>query len=277
MTENAGPSIFSRLPDSYSEHPDLLKWVKADPCGPLGRIFELVNRGTVLDVGAGAGILGRLLKENPDVQADGIDPAIAADNPGVRHYRRYDQCMLEDILSQPRIRDYDWFIFADVIEHMPFPDINLKALVAAAAPTAKFVISTPNVCHNSVRLGLLNGEFEYSKSGILESTHMRFFNIRSLSAVLAASGLKIDRLLCLNRDHYPDALDRMTMPQAAAALFAMAPTSYPMTYQFLAVCSIGSGEIGSIEPVGTATQSRLFREHLKRRYGHTPIGKAIWK
>lgn len=277
MTGNAPPSIFSRLPDSYVEHPDLLKWVKADPCGPLGRICDIVQSGTALDIGAGAGILGRLLKENPAVIADGLDPAIAPDDPGVQHYRRYDRCMLEDVLSEPRIREYDWFVFADVIEHMAFPDINLRALVAAASPNARFVISTPNVCHNSVRLGLLNGEFEYSKSGILESTHLRFFTFKTLAAVLSASGLRIDRLLCLNRGHYPDALNRMSPLQALAGLYAMGPEAYPMTYQFLAVCSIGSGAIGPVETIGDASRSWILREYLKQRYGHTKMGKAVFK
>lgn len=262
-----GVSIFSRRPETYEEHPDLLKWVKADPCGPLGRMLEIVDSGQVLDVGSGAGILGRLFKENPKVIADGVDPAIAPDTPGVRHYRRYDQCLIEDILEQERVGSYDWFVLADVIEHLPYPDRKLGALVRASSPAAKFLISTPNIGHISTRLGLLNGEFEYTASGILESTHLRFFTHNTLRSVVAAAGLGIERLICLNRPHYPDALDRMPAFRAFASLYAMGSDSFPMTYQFLAVCSKGAGNSGAIEVVGNSTRRTTLAAYLSRRYG----------
>lgn len=66
---------------------------------------------------------------------------------------------------------------ADVIEHFAYPDEVLAALVARAKPGARFLLSTPNVAHLSVRLNLLQGRFDYVDSGILESTHLRFFTL----------------------------------------------------------------------------------------------------
>lgn len=275
MTPLASQSIFSRLPESYNEHPDLLKWVKADTCGPLGRIMEIIDHGQVLDVGCGAGILGRLLSDNHHIVVDGIDPAISPDNSGLRHYRRFDQCTLEDILDDNRICSYDWFVFADVIEHMPFPDVNLRALVQKASPNARYIISTPNVAHNSVRFGLLNGSFSYSKSGILESTHLRFLTFETLTEVLNSSNLKIDKILCLNREHYPEALDGVPLRRALAAIYAMQDSGFPMTYQFLAICSPGSAKPGPVEVIGNASKGWLVRQYLQRRYGKTPIGRIL--
>ncbi len=260
-------SIFTRLPESYTEHPDLPTWVKADPCGPIGRAMEIIQAGTVLDVGAGSGILGRMFMDTPQVTIDGLDPATPADHPGVTRYRRFDHCRLEDILEQPRIKAYDWFVFADVIEHMSYPDVNLSALARAAAPHARILISTPNIAHMSVRLGLLDGDFTYTPSGILESTHLRFFTLRTLQEVLAAAGLKIDRLLGLNRPHYPDVLERMPLARALAGAYAISRDPLANTYQFMAVCSIGTGAPAALEPVGDYTVSAAVKHMLRRRYG----------
>ncbi len=270
-------SIFNRLPASYDEHPDLLKWVKADPYGPLGRISEIIKRGQVLDIGCGAGILGRLFSDNPDISLDGIDPAVNPDNIGLRFYRRFDQCMLEKIVDQNRIRDYDWFVFADVIEHMAFPDTNLSALVTAACPSARFLISTPNIAHSSIRISLLEGDFNYTNSGILESTHLRFFTRQTLENVINASGLRIDRLICLQREHYPEILDTLPFSRAMAAIYAMKNRTFEMTYQFLAVCSIGSGETKSVEVLGDVDLHWLRNEYIRRRYGGTFLGKLFFR
>jgi 2-polyprenyl-3-methyl-5-hydroxy-6-metoxy-1,4-benzoquinol methylase len=264
----AQSSIFDRQPETYSEHPDLLKWVKADPHGPLGRILDIIDSGEVLDIGSGAGILSRLFVEKSAVIIDGLDPAISPQHPGVREYRRFDQLFIEDILHEERISRYDWFVLADVIEHLPYPDRTLKSLVEKSSQQAKFIISTPNVAHLSVRLGLLSGDFDYTKSGILESTHLRFLTHSTLGAVLKASGLCIDRLICLNRPHYPDALDLMSPIKALASLFATGRDGFPMTYQFLAVCTRSTeSKATRIEVLGDARLRSTLRTYASRRYG----------
>jgi hypothetical protein len=45
-----------------------------------------------------------------------------------------------------------------------------------------------------MRLSLAAGRFEYADRGILDRTHLRFFTRRSLHALLAEAGLRVERL-----------------------------------------------------------------------------------
>src|SRR4029077_14026979 len=56
------------------------------------------------------------------------------------------------------------------------------------APGGSVLISTPNVAHGDVRLALLDGRFRYTKVGILDDTHTRFFTRDSLVQFLHDAG-----------------------------------------------------------------------------------------
>jgi 2-polyprenyl-3-methyl-5-hydroxy-6-metoxy-1,4-benzoquinol methylase len=259
-------SIFSRDIATYTENPDLLKWIKADPYNTLGQMMSLIDEGIVLDVGSGAGILGRLLQTRHSIIIDGIDPAISPDTPGVNHYRKFYQNRLEEIIEQPNIKDYDWFVLADVLEHLALPDITLKSLVAKGKPDAKFLISVPNVAHISARLELMNGHFEYNQSGIFESTHLRFFTYKTLLQVLSASGLSVKKILCLNRPHFPKRLLDMGYFRSAIALLATGNDSFPMAYQFLVVATQGVNPVSEIEHVGSYSKISIYKEYLQQKF-----------
>jgi 2-polyprenyl-3-methyl-5-hydroxy-6-metoxy-1,4-benzoquinol methylase len=226
-------SIFARAPETYREHPGLLDAIRADPLSPLHQIADLIGGGCVLDVGCGAGLLGRLLAMKSGIVVDGLDPAISPDNAGVHAYRRFYQRGIESFADDGLLGQYDWFVFADVIEHLAFPDEMLARVVAEAKPEARFLISTPNVAHLAVRLDVLAGRFEYTKSGTLESTHLRFFTLSTLQTFLAAVGLDIERGLCLNSSAYEDKARPLSSLRTALALSLISDASYPLAYQFL--------------------------------------------
>ena len=43
----------------------------------------------------------------------------------------------------------------------------------------KIIISLPNIAHIDIIINLLNGRFNYSKEGLLDNTHLRFFTKES--------------------------------------------------------------------------------------------------
>jgi len=257
-------SIFHRAPETYREHPDLLDWIRAEPRNPLHQIMNLIDGGSVLDVGCGGGILGRLLAGKPGVVVDGLDPAIAPDNPGVRAYRRFHQGGIEALFKDGALGQYDWIVFADVIEHFPFPDEMLGRVVAQAKPEARFIISTPNVAHLAVRLDMLAGRFEYTKSGTLESTHLRFFTWQTLQPFLAAVGLDVERALCLNQSIYEDTTRPLSSLRTLLALSLISESSHPLAYQFL-VLARKAGAPGSrratppVEQIGPSSLRDIRR------------------
>ena len=270
-------SIFRRASETYREHPDLLDWIRADPRNPLHQIMNLIDGGSVLDVGCGGGILGRLLAGKPGVVVDGLDPAIAPDNPGVHAYRRFHQSGIESLFENGMLAQYDWIVFADVIEHFPFPDEMLGQVVARAKPEARFIISTPNVAYLAVRLDMLAGRFEYTKSGTLESTHLRFFTWQTLQPFLAAVGLDIERGLCLNQSFYEDKTRPLNALRTLLALSLISESSYPLAYQFLilarkAGASGARRETPSVEQIGPSS----LRD-IRRAAWRAVLKSVVWR
>ncbi|HJT16102.1 MAG TPA: methyltransferase domain-containing protein [Thermoanaerobaculia bacterium] len=90
-------------------------------------------------------------------------------------------------------RKFDAIIFADVLEHLPWPIGVLKRYTAMLKDNGSVIVSLPNVGLWTVRLGLLLGRFQYDDTGVLDRTHLRFFTRRSAMAMLAAADLHVVR------------------------------------------------------------------------------------
>ena len=70
-----------------------------------------------------------------------------------------------------------------------------KAMRTRLAPGGAFVVSLPHVGHYSVALPLvLKGRWTYQDEGLLDRTHLRFFDRVSAPALLTENGLTIERL-----------------------------------------------------------------------------------
>src|SRR5262245_34934770 len=113
----------------------------------------------VLDVGCGAGALGRLLKGRGH-QVNGLEllPASAA---RARHH--LDAVVVGDVetLGFPFAPGaFDAVIFADVLEHLVDPWRVLREAVGVLAPDGVIVASVPNLQNVDVLRRLLRGRWE---------------------------------------------------------------------------------------------------------------------
>lgn len=79
---------------------------------------------------------------------------------------------------------YDYIIFADVLEHLYQPKKVLATCLKLLKDTGSILMSIPNIAHNSILLELLDNNFEYTKVGLLDDTHIRFFTYKTLNKVL---------------------------------------------------------------------------------------------
>lgn len=160
------------------------------------QVADLIGRGKkILDVGCWTGDLGRrLIERGNTVSGLEIDAAAAAKAREV-----LDEVVVADLDTSAisdhfRAGSFDVLVFADVLEHLRDP---VQALVDASrllAPEGKIVVSIPNVTHGSVRLALLQGRWTYTDTGLLDSTHIQFFNRDRLLQVFADAGLVVDDL-----------------------------------------------------------------------------------
>jgi len=91
---------------------------------------------------------------------------------------------------------FDVIIFADVLEHLPWPVSVLKRYLKWLAPGGSVIISLPNVGLWSVRFAHLFGRWQYDETGVLDRTHLRFFTRRSARWLLSEAGLEVVRTTC---------------------------------------------------------------------------------
>lgn len=133
----------------------------------------------VLDIGFGAGRLGRLIKELPETahwQVDGVDgfedtcrnaPLFAE-----AIYRNVWHGLAQDLGSE-RLRNYDLLCLFDVIEHLPPAAARelLATLLGALRPGARLAVSTPLWFWPQGQL--MPGDLEEHLIGIPASSMMR--------------------------------------------------------------------------------------------------------
>lgn len=87
--------------------------------------------------------------------------------------------------------DYDYVIFADVLEHLLQPQEVLRNSKVLLKPGGSIWISIPNIAYNGVIIDLINDKFTYRETGLLDNTHLRFFTINSLDKMVKKAGFKI--------------------------------------------------------------------------------------
>ena len=85
-------------------------------------------------------------------------------------------------------RRFDVVLMLDILEHLSDPAAVLGRVKAVVAERGWGIISLPNVAHASVRLALLKGRFRYTEMGLLDRTHLRFFDRAGVDDLLEQAG-----------------------------------------------------------------------------------------
>jgi 2-polyprenyl-3-methyl-5-hydroxy-6-metoxy-1,4-benzoquinol methylase len=211
--------------------------VIADAANPLLRIALSIQPGSVaLDIGAGSGLLPRVASRlGRTIVFDGIEPNSHAAGIARQHYRHFHEGYLSEARFVRDGRRYDYIVLADVIEHAADPQALLQEVIQVMQPGCRLLISVPNVSFAAVRIALLNGDFDYVDSGLLERTHLRFFTRRTLETLILRSGLHLNRLCLLQRDPRSTEIDLTRYRHRP--LWRMRGDELAFTYQFLAEVS----------------------------------------
>lgn len=96
--------------------------------------------------------------------------------------------------SFPSPTKFDAIVFGDILEHTEEPEKVVRKFLPLLAKNGIVIISVPNVANWFVRLMLLAGKFEYTNSGILDATHLKFFTLKSIKELVKNCGLEILRI-----------------------------------------------------------------------------------
>lgn len=162
----------------------------------IPRILGGLPRGLrVLDVGCGSGVHGAELFNLQGHRVVGVDLSEASIE---KAKTRLAEAYVADVTQPGRYPFYgrqyfDVVLFSDMLEHLADPLDVLMRHYHLLAPGGQVLISLPNVAIWNVRLALLLGRFEYSDTGTLDRTHMRFFTRGSFYRFLGDARLTVYR------------------------------------------------------------------------------------
>ncbi len=157
------------------------------------KLFDMVPKNaTVLDVGCSSGRLGKELAKQKHVTVTGIDidkddVKLAKKNLSAAYVRNIEKDELSDLGK------FDVIIMADVIEHLIDPVSSLKKLKGLLNPKGTLLFSIPNMANVTTRIDLLLGRFEYKDWGLLDRTHLHFYDAVEVERVLSAAGFQVSQ------------------------------------------------------------------------------------
>ena len=243
------------MPDTrYSYNVDL-----EHPTTSQSQAVLLVTPGsTVLDVGAADGSVARpLAARGCRVWAIELDAAAAAKARSSCErviVGDVEQLDLDAALEGQR---FDFVLLLDVLEHLRDPLALLERLRDRVAPGGRVIASIPNVTHGAVRLSLMSGAFTYTETGLLDRTHLRFFDRRGAENLFADARLRIVERLRVTRELTETEIPIDPSQFAPSVIQKLNEDPDATTYQFLLV---GKPSEGEHIPEGVSLAERLQRK-----------------
>ena len=168
-----------------------------NPYTTHGKVLEKVPSGcTVLECGCANGYMTRFMKLNRGNVVDivEIDPE---DYREALTYARDGFCgdlNGNEWFVHYQNQRYDRILFADVLEHLLNPLKTVWMAKELLKPDGKIVFSIPNICHNDILIRMFNNEFSYTETGLLDSTHLRFWGLHNIPQFCERAELEIERI-----------------------------------------------------------------------------------
>ena len=157
----------------------------------IGQDDEVFN---VLDLGFGNGANSLFLKSTyPNARFDGI--TVSEEELAIGK-NIFDNAWLYNIENGiddlPANAMYDIIIASHVFEHLRYPDECLRMLATRLKVGGYIIIAVPNILFYDQRFKFIRGSFDYTDTGVMDKTHLKFFTYDSIETVLdvKGSGLK---------------------------------------------------------------------------------------
>ena len=160
------------------------------------RIIELVGyRREVLEIGTSTGYISKMLRDRGNI-VTGVEIDREAGLIAQQYCKKMIIGDIETLDFEGTLEPagFDVITCGDVLEHLKDPDLVLKKLQKYLKPGGFMVVSLPNFCHGDVLLNLINGDFHYTRVGLLDTTHLRFFGLKNIYELFMECGYQISDL-----------------------------------------------------------------------------------
>ena len=196
----------------------------------------------VLEFGPATGYMSRTMRDDLGCRVTGFEYSPEAAERATEYCEQMVVGDIEDPQNWCALRPpYDAVLFVDVLEHLRDPASVLANCRGVMSANGRVLISVPNIAHWTMRRSLLLGNFNYTSSGILDNTHLKFFTRKTLVEIIEGAGFLVEEMT-FSRMNYPgDTFCRrihlMRLKEKINMLFdVIFPNA--AAYQFFANCRI---------------------------------------
>lgn len=162
------------------------------PTAPA-RLASKVRRGSkVLEIGTATGSMTRYFSENLECQITGVERQVEWASKAAKYCKKMHSVDIESSWTSTLFGDgYDFIILADVLEHLINPALCLQRLLPCLGKNGRILVTVPNVAYMGLIAALCCGQFPYTRTGLLDETHLRFFTHDSICGMFQMVGLNI--------------------------------------------------------------------------------------
>ena len=144
----------------------------------------------LLDIGCGGGVFGAAVKEMLPCTVVGVT---YSEDEAQQARQRIDWVEVADLnhFDPATLGWFDCIVCSHVLEHLADPQQVLSRLRHCLAPGGTLLVALPNVLFWKQRLQFLRGRFRYTEGGLMDRTHLRFFDGHSAASLVRASGFDV--------------------------------------------------------------------------------------
>ena len=167
-----------------------------DPFGVHQQIIKLAGRNKrILEIGCAGGYMSHaFIKHGCSVTGVEIDSEVAKKSQKICHKLIVGDIENQAVINRLKDTKFEVIIIADVLEHLKTPHLALARLVELLDKNGKIIISVPNIGFLTNRWLHLLGRFDYTRWGIMDENHLRFFTKKTILQMVDKVGLKVDRI-----------------------------------------------------------------------------------
>ena len=147
----------------------------------------------VLEIGCNFGAtLLEIKNKYPHCEIFGTDIS----EPAIRIAKQFSNAVVNNIENHaiPFDKKFDYILLGDVLEHLRDPESALAYCKSLLSENGMIIANIPNLMHISVIEQLLNGDFTYSETGLLDKTHIHFFTYNEIIRMFERVEMHIDSI-----------------------------------------------------------------------------------
>ena len=246
--------------------------------GTAVRALQMVGTGKrVLELGCSVGVQSRVLTEQLGCQVVGVEINASAARRAERYCTQVIVGSLDELNLEKELagQKFDVVLCADVLEHIRAPSVLLRGLKPLLATDAQLVGLIRNFAYCGVIFELLQGNFKYRKTGLLDDSHIHFFTRESLFSILTTAGFSVDILE--RATVTPNLTEFETRPvnakQQALLDCTIAANIESLTYHFIVKASISNLQDAELHAKNTAFE---IADTEKFKLRHAQMAQASY-